>query len=278
MKIIYFDTNIYNHIHKKDCIADAGIQLLYEKVQNKSLLIVQSLFNIEEIFSAFEKDCNLAIGELTILKSFAENGHIIKDPMHLLYDDITGYVKGNTPCCPFISDQNIRLTIDNFLKNPATTFDSVEITEIIDIVHAQKKTFQTDLLSAQNFSPLKKTKKIQYPFELFLKRNQKVFAEQLVNKYGLLDECKKKGIAGLLNFESISLYIGIGLSFTYALEFEKRLPQKGDLHDQLHALSASVADIFVTNDNKFLRLLKRIPVDNFIAMNLGEFLEYLSSV
>ena len=71
MKTIYFDTNIYDHIYKKDCITDAGVHLLYEKVQNKSLLIVQSLFNIEEIFSAFETDYNLAIGELTILKSFA---------------------------------------------------------------------------------------------------------------------------------------------------------------------------------------------------------------
>ena len=57
-----------------------------------------------------------------------------------------------------------------------------------------------------------------------------------------------------------------------AFRFEKRGAQQGDSRDQLHAIAASAARVFVTDDPQFARLLKRVPVNAFAVLSLPEFI------
>lgn len=41
---------------------------------------------------------------------------------------------------------------------------------------------------------------------------------------------------------------------------QTRQPQRGDFYDLWHAITASVADVFLTCDVKFAGLLKRVPI------------------
>lgn len=67
----------------------------------------------------------------------------------------------------------------------------------------------------------------------------------------------------------------MNLSLIYSHHFEGRNPLSGDSRDILHAIAASSADIFVTNDRGLEAVLARIPADGFQVMNLQAFLNRL---
>jgi hypothetical protein len=61
--------------------------------------------------------------------------------------------------------------------------------------------------------------------------------------------------------------VGAALSLVFATTFgdgvQSRLPRRGDGYDIWHAITASVADIFVTGDLALAAQLQRVPLDGF---------------
>lgn len=53
------------------------------------------------------------------------------------------------------------------------------------------------------------------------------------------------------------------------------MPKPGDSRDILHAIVGSYADVFVTEDGEFRRMLNRVPVTGFQAVNLQTLLSIL---
>lgn len=82
-------------------------------------------------------------------------------------------------------------------------------------------------------------------------------------------------MAGLLDLRGVRMAVGINLSLAYAETFEGRAPDMGDSRDQQHAVSASAADVFVTQDPKLLILAARIPETGLRVMDLRSFLQAL---
>ena len=101
------------------------------------------------------------------------------------------------------------------------------------------------------------------------------FAEGLARRAGVLAECKARGIAGLLEIPSVRMAVGSGLSLVFAQVQEKgaQALRPQDSPELQHAvMAASRATLFVTDDKKLARLVKRVPMKSFDVQSLSDFL------
>jgi len=115
----------------------------------------------------------------------------------------------------------------------------------------------------------------RYSFEVYWKNNSVWLAEGLAKHRKVLGKVKRRGLPGLLKLKSVALAVGANLSLIYSHCFEGRVPRSGDSRDVLHAIAASSADVFVTNDRKLAAIMTRILVEDFRVMSLRDFLDSL---
>ena len=101
--------------------------------------------------------------------------------------------------------------------------------------------------------PLAKEEKAQgshQTFEDYWKEHSTHVAEQFADLHGLLAECQKEGIEGLLRLTAMrTLTMGM-LSQGYANTYEKTTISRGDMSDLQHAVYASTVGMLVTHDNE----------------------------
>jgi hypothetical protein len=76
---------------------------------------------------------------------------------------------------------------------------------------------------------------------------------------GVLREVQARGIDGLLELRPVRMAVGVNLILFYTQLVENRAPDIGDSRDVHHAICASVAETFVTNDTRLAGRLRRIP-------------------
>jgi hypothetical protein len=72
--------------------------------------------------------------------------------------------------------------------------------------------------------------------------------------------------------------VGIRLSYIYDLLLERDGIKKSDGADQHHAISAAAAaQIFVTADTRLLKIISRVPMAEFEAIDLRGFLDRIEA-
>jgi hypothetical protein len=115
-------------------------------------------------------------------------------------------------------------------------------------------------------------------FEAFWERAAIDWAGALADRVGLGAECRARGLEGLLQVRAVRLAVGAGTSLVFSQVVEGREPQRTDGYDQLHAVMGSVANVFVTRDERLAGLLRRVPVDSFLVVtSLPELLADLGT-
>jgi|SRR5882672_2815414 len=96
--------------------------------------------------------------------------------------------------------------------------------------------------------------------------------------------CKKRGLDKMLEVKSIRLYsiyyAWLIHSGWFGVQGDPRKMKEGDVGDFFHAVQASAATIFVTQESKDKRdrlpfILNQVPTAEFTIMGLSEFVEYL---
>jgi len=98
------------------------------------------------------------------------------------------------------------------------------------------------------------------------------FAEGYAERAGVWQRCRERGMDRLLAVPCVAMAIGAAASMVYAKLVDGRATDRGDSREQAHALAASTADVFVSNDAEFRRLLKRVPMITPAVVSLEEFL------
>ncbi|MCA1816276.1 MAG: hypothetical protein LC746_07695, partial [Acidobacteria bacterium] len=95
-------------------------------------------------------------------------------------------------------------------------------------------------------------------------------------------ECIKRGIKKMLRLRSYRLFAMYYLSLMhtgwFGLQGAPRKVREGDVGDFMHAIQASFANIFVTQESKQEAgklgfILTQVPTPNFEVLNLQEFLQ-----
>jgi hypothetical protein len=275
---VYLDTNVFDHMHKRLGVSDGDISALKAAKAKGSVSFLLSIPIFEEVFCAIKSDPVLGIRELLLVYEFADLERVLK-PVHLLLmDEIAAYAKGDPRPEPFLKEDDPVLNSLRALAFPAQR-DIAELMPVLDESRVQRQEFRDGMRAARN-EVLKAVKGLQSwkpSFGDYWGRLAEPFAEGYAERAGVLDECKARGIAGLLALPGVRMGVGINLSLAYAETFDGHAPEMGDSRDQQHGVLASAADVFVTQDAKLANLLTRIPMPGLQIMDLRSFLDALTA-
>lgn len=275
IKNVYFDTSAWDHLYKKVGISESDSAALVSAVKTREMSVLPSITNLEEVVCALKSRPDLAIAELRFILGLADSQRLLKPPHLLLRDDINSYVLTSASSQPFIVDSVIQSSL-RALQNPSQK-DMVELLSVVKATQEQKERFTAGMKETREKILLeaKKLRGRRPSFNDYWKEFAGKLAESFAERVAVLDACKKRGINGLLELRSVRLAVGMNLSLFYAQTLEGRTPKKGDSRDIHHAIIASAADGFVTDDGEFARLLSRVPIEEFEVMNLNGLFELI---
>lgn len=274
MEKVYFDTNVFDHIHKGIGVTGDERLILRSAVDAGKISILISYLNIEEALSALKSCPDTGIAGIRLILDLADWQRPVKKANILLSDDMRYYARDEVLSEPFITlspemESNLRE-----LLNPNQQDIKTKMLQVIKEIQQQKEGFKSGMSAIRNkwLTDVKKLKGKRPSFKEFWERYAEDLTECFAERAGVLDACKKRGINGLLRVRSVRLCVGVNLSLIYAQHFEGRTPDMGDSRDMQHAILASAADSFVTQDRKFAGLLTRIPIEKFEIMNLRDLI------
>jgi hypothetical protein len=98
------------------------------------------------------------------------------------------------------------------------------------------------------------------PFAQYWREIAPALVEAYADKVGVRRLCNEAGIDRLLTCPSVGMMVGANASMIYSRVVEGRAAKRGDSRDQQHALMASAADVFVTDDGDLRYILQRVPL------------------
>lgn len=273
MKIVYFDTNVFDHIHKRLGVADSDLSALYSAVKAGKISILLSVLNLEEILAALDSCPDLAMAELRLILDLADWQRFVKPTNMLLSDDISCYARADGLTQPFVTDpileSNLQTLVTASPKDIAGLWASIK-----EETRKQKEGFRNGMRATQQkiLPRLKQLQGRNPNFNEYWKIGAEKLAEAFADRVGVVESCRKRGLADLLEIRSVRMCAGVSLSLIYAQDFEGRTPKIDDSRDLQHAVLATAADIFVTHDRKFATLVDRIQIDDFQVVNLDRLL------
>ncbi len=85
-KTVYFDTNVFDHIHKGIGVTEADRLALRSAVKTGRISLVLSFLNLEEVLSSMESSPSQANAELQLILDLADWQRLVKPPNMLLGD------------------------------------------------------------------------------------------------------------------------------------------------------------------------------------------------
>lgn len=275
--IAYFDTNIFDHIHKRIGFTDSDLSALRSAVKAGKIKILLSVLNLEETSAALDSCPDVAIAELQLILELADWQRFVKPTNMLLSDDIGCYARGVSVIPPFITDPVLWSNLEK-LRN-ASQKDAADFwADLKDKTQKQKEDFMRAMREGKEKIALhvEKFNRSCKSFNEYWEILAEKFAEALAERVGVLEACKTRGIKGMLEIRSVRLCAGVGLSLTYAQDVEGRVPKIGDSRDQQHAVLSAAANMFVTHDGKLAELVARVPTDDFEVLDLPGLLDRIS--
>jgi predicted nucleic acid-binding protein len=272
---VYFDTNVYGHIYRRDDgVTDEVVKKLDEGIQGKTLRVFNSFPVIEETNAARLSNLDETNGRLELIRTLTVQNEIIKRQPEIIDGDMRAYVQGHEAPSKF--QEPYPGLSDIFWDHTAKHYKELE--GYARDTNSEVTAFAKDL--DDSFSKVvrpmakeAKESKQQQPFPEYLNEMEEPWLEQLAKKYGMLDECKPKGLRGLLDVHSIRVTTRAQLSLTYSNMYEKEKFERGNSRDMHHVACASAVPVFVTHDKALTRLLIRKLPPDLEVMNLKTLLD-----
>ncbi len=280
--IVYFDTNIFDHLDQLLYgIKPWDVYCLEKAVKDEKIKIILSYLNIEETLPIVESRPDRAKSRIYLMLHLADLAAYkqlyIKSQEMILGDDIRHYAHGATISSPL---QDLAPSTELVIRNMAQPSGPYlnALREIVGEVRTDKEQFRSFLEDARArvLKKMKDKKAVKYKFERFWENNCAWLAEGLAARAGVLEECRSKGVKGLLDIKSVRLAVGASLSLIHSHVFESVAPKPGDNRDIIHAVLASTAQIFVSHDGDFSNALRRIPNRNIEVMDVHELARLVS--
>ncbi len=274
--IVYFDTNVFDCLEQRRGANDWDVYRLKRAIKHEQVAIVLSFLNIEETLFLIESQPEKARARITLMLDMA-NYHLFAQSQELSFqNDIRSYALGTPAISPFsFLTPSVELAIRNLAYPTGSAL--AELRTILEETRSAKSAFRSFLETGRN-EILPYAQSIggkHYKFEHYWSNNASWLAESMVERAEVLAEVKSRGIDGLLKVKSVALAVGANLSLMYSHHFENRVPKPGDSRDILHAIVGSYADVFVTQDGEFSRILNRVPVMGIQVVNLQALLAML---
>jgi hypothetical protein len=270
MKTVYFDTNVYRHIHKfEDGITEADVRKLKALIRADKVRILLSTQVVEETISAVPSVPKEALARLRLMRALAKRKRIIK--YHTQFTQgVLAYAKGEKLHSLFIAPPPMFRRI---LKRP-------NLDELREIAAETKASIQEhhnkiSAIFVEKIEPLAgpiRKQKQQPTFQDYWTEMAIHYIEELAKRTGVLDECKNQGLEGLLKIRCFHIATLGQLSLLYANMYEGRKPKFSDSRDLQHVLLSSATDALITNDSNLRRIMTRMSVDDYAVMSFKEMM------
>lgn len=276
----YFDTNVYDLIDKGD-IPATEVEALHAALVRREIIAYLSLADVEELLGQWETDRPAAVRKLRIARDLVGFGSMLKQPADLLREAIQAYADSAPPPSPTLPRAQRRFLGTRLSKvaDGSTRFNSV-MSQIVADVTTGKEAFKAKMVQARDWTlaelNLKPHVLRQVSFEEFWARGATLWAEDFADHLGLAHACRERGLDGLLEVRSVRFCVGAAMSLVHSQVVGGRHPDFGDGYDLWHAVLASVADVFVTLDERLAdHLARAFPVDSFrVVRSIPELLAH----
>jgi hypothetical protein len=248
-------------------VTDADYLTLRNAIQNEKIVIPLSLVLLEETLPVLKTTPFKIQAEWQILEGLVYWEMVVNDHVRLLDEDILAYAHGKSLPPRFVT---LTLPPDWFFNPPQQ-----RLLELKADIEATRKQKQDDLANMKE-ARRQFLKGLKFPstgtFEEYWDAAAIPLIEKKAEDLGVLEECNERGLDGLLELRSMKLYVTWYLSYTFTHFIKGERLLHSDSRDHRHAVSASVADIFVTQDSRFARLLKRVQINRFEIIDLQTLL------
>jgi len=275
---VYFDRNVFDYIKRiKDASnSTPAIDNLYQAVRDGKITILLSTTLLEETLPFLKLSKNALKEELENVFSLVEKRRMIKPAEDLLREAVQSYAFGRK--IPDRLTKTPRILIAFLMKGKVTH----ELEEFIKGTLSRKDNFLESFTDAfEEARRLGEERNIGRPdnFQEFWNGMATSIAESLAIRYELHKRCVERGIEGMIENRTIKLYSVYYAAWVFSKWFgeqgEPGQVKASDGGDFFHAVQASAADVFVTNDKKLSRWLKQVSIEGFEIMNIAQFLEQL---
>ena len=272
--MVYFDSNVYDHISKGYGVDLPEYELLCDGVRTGALDLYLSLVNIEETASAVIADESVGLRIARVMRDLSPATVAFKWHGRLLEEAIRAYAnKGPSPS-PLEYDLDIPRTLDALIGAERVS-DVAKV--IAEEARSRKGNFKVGLKRdlPSNRSLLRKSGKRPPSIQRYVDVLGAEFIEDSLRRLKVLTKCKKRGMAGLLQLRVIRVHSSAQLGLLHGQFFGKREPQTGDSRDMQHTVIAGAADVFVTNDTRLHTLLNKFAIDNWEVIDLQHLIDRL---
>ena len=282
MPTAYFDTTVYDDIAKSK-VTPGDRQAVRRLIARGAIRAYPSVVNVEELLGQWESDPSAALQRIEILVDLVGVDNVLKQPRDLLDEAIHAYAEGRTaaPVTMRRADRDLYFEHLNGLLQGHPDFD---VSGVLADIRKMKDDFKQRMAEARE-RVLTELQWASHPieeltFDAFFNDGAPQWAEDFADHLGVVvgNACRTRGLAGLIDVRTVRICIGAHMSLVHAQVVgdgeQSRHPRRGDGYDLWHAVSGSVADIFVTSDGPLRQQLQRLPVADFkVVKSLRELLD-----
>ena len=284
MKVVYFDRNVFAHICDLNCgINESDVAKIQRAVDSGAIIIPASYTVIEETVPLIHSSEEKYERHIQTVLNLIDKDRIIKPHQHLLRDDCLSYAYGESKTERTTGiPSNLREVLDLSINQDGLHALAEEIHAFYaNIVANQQRDFDRliEETKRRGFNGL-------HTFQELWEMASLTIIERAVNRLPRIPMrlCKKRGLKAMLNIRSVRIYTlyYCWLAYSHWLKTDgtpgkMKASEAGDFY---HAVCASAADIFVTQEHKdrpgsLPFILSLIPMSGFTVMSLREFLETL---
>lgn len=274
--IVYFDTNVFDHLDRRIGITEWDVYRVKRAAKHECIRVVLSYLNIEETLFVVSLDRQKAEARVKLILELADKHLVARGHHQIIRDDICSYAEGLSTQPPY---EPLTPWMESELWKLAAPVgrDWRNLKSVVDRTRRIKQEYENFMMRGKSkLRPMAASIGVKlYPFDSYWENNKGWLAEGLAKRAGVLRKVKRRGVDGLLMVKSVALVVGANLSLLYSHHYENRTPDSGDSRDILHAIAASGADVFVTNDKRLRAVLSRVPVEGFQVMDLRAFIRSL---
>ncbi len=252
LMIVYCDRHILRHIQNADGILPGDRDKLREVIRDGKVSVPLSVTGLEETLAQALDDRVGALLDLRWTINFAGAMRLVKPSGDLLNEYIRAYAEDRA-ADPYS-------TVDISWMEGASPAQMPALTKVVQEARLNREEFVItnakvrDLITRPGIS-----RDARRAFPEYYRAFAENCVEGFARRAGVLPECQRRGLRGLLGIKVVQVAVGITLSFLYAQTFERQGARRQDIGDIHHTVAAGLADVFVTNDRRLTRLIQRIP-------------------
>jgi hypothetical protein len=233
---------------------------------------------LEEILLGRKVSPQALAAQIKLTLSLASSRTLVKPCTQLLLDDIRAYAARGEADRPFLRGDMQNAVADGIAALIESDGEELEddFLAVLEQVRQEKQHFFAALEQArQEAEAVSRPTSGWTGFEQYFDAAWLPVLEILMERAGVADRCRERGLDGLLKIKGVRMSVGAVLASIYAQMSSGSVLNSVSLH---HAVSAAaVAETFVSEPLANRDLLARVPMEGLSLTSLPEFLKRLST-